>query len=85
MQLGVANIWGFISRLRYRVFFLDLWQSESYDYNRIPALIKERENVSGSHEYAGRCIVVAIKETQVGREKEGKPKRKTSRNLLYER
>lgn len=80
MQLGVANIWGFISRLRYQAFFLDLWHSESYDYSRISALIKEKENVSGSHDYAGRCIVVAIKETQLEREKETKPKWKAARS-----
>lgn len=84
MQLGDANIWGFISRLRYRVFFFYLWYSESCDYNRISALIKEKENVSGSRDHAGRCIVVAIKETQAGRVKEAKSKCKTSQKLYDE-
>lgn len=72
------------AQLRHRVFFSDLWHSESYDYSKISALIKEKENVSGSRDDAGRCVVVAMKETQVSIEKETKPKCKTSQNLWYE-
>lgn len=72
MRLGVADIWGFISRLRHQVLFSDLWRSESYHCSRISALIKEKENVSASRDCAGRCIVVAMKETRIGREKETK-------------
>lgn len=49
------------------MFFLDLWHSESY--NGISVVIKQKENVSACQDYAGRCIAVAVKETQVGRRK----------------
>lgn len=68
-QLGGGNIWGLISRLLCGVFLLDLRHSESYDYNRVPALIREKK-VSASHDCAGGCIVVAVKEMHIRRERE---------------
>lgn len=53
------------------MFFLALWYSESYDYDRL-SFNHGKERISASHD----CIVVAVKETNIGRERKTSQKAK---------